>query len=124
MESLTNCQDVVIAHGLKTLEFEISYSNVSNISSKIYENALYKYLKMCQKENIDVVDAYLTSLKKQELSDDDKFNVAILIWKSMPPKSEFAQDFSTYLECHRQDDDFQFNVPQYISDAICSLTTT
>jgi len=47
--------------------------------------------------------------------------VQILIWKALPSKAEFAQDFSVYLLANLATAQTNFVVPVYIQKAITHL---
>lgn len=113
-----NSPNIMISDGEKTLEFQIANSNVYTNKTEIQKNSLYIYLKENYSDNILKVDAYLNSIAGANLQEDERFNTALLLWKCMPGKSDFAQNFSFYLENKLEKNECVFSVPQYIIDAI------
>ena len=114
---------IKIASGEKTLEYQICKANVCQDVEKTKSTALYKYLTITNPDNISKVNAYIDTIKKDSLDNAEQMNTAILLWKCLPSKSEFAQNFSNYLEDNMGDEGFCFNVPQYIIDAINHLVS-
>ena len=55
------------------------------------------------------------------LSDTEQMDVALLLWKACPSKSEFAQELASSLECEKSQ---EFNIPEYIKSAITLFQTT
>ena len=113
-----NSPNIMISDGEKTLEFQIANSNVYTNKTEIQKNSLYIYLKENYSDKILKVDAYLNSIAGANLQEDERFNTALLLWKCMPGKSDFAQNFSFYLENKLEKNECVFSVPQYIIDAI------
>lgn len=122
MNSLKNGQtQILIASGLKTLEYQICLSNVNTIKAEIPNNSLYKYIQQINPDGIGVVNNYIATIATDKLSADEKRNVALLLWKCLPSKSEFAQNLSFYLETEINNRTLVFEVPQYIKDAVNHL---
>lgn len=122
MNSLKNGQtQILIASGLKTLEYQICLSNVNIIKAEIPNNSLYKYIQQINPDGIGVVNNYITTIATDKLSTDEKRNVALLLWKCLPSKSEFAQNLSFYLETEIKNRTLVFEVPQYIKDSVNHL---
>lgn len=125
MEALANTQaDIIIKHGVKTLEYGISRANVTQDKSKVNTNLLYKFLAVYNKKDIKLVDDYMATLP-DTLSEEQQEKLAIMIWKCFPEKGVFAQDFSTVIRRALDTNGrfkFVFNVPQYIQDAIKFVT--
>ena len=56
------------------------------------------------------------------MNDEEQQNVALLIWKCLPSKAEFAQALNSYLlEKLDENSDIKFAIPPYIQDAIVHL---
>ncbi len=128
LKNASNLQkNIKICDGDKTLEYQICLANVSSKKSEITTSALFTYLKKEEASNIAKVESYINSLDNKEnrdnkdYTDDEQSNIAILLWKSMPDKSTFAQDFIEYLD-ELDKESKAFNVPEYISEAIDFLT--
>ena len=123
MNSLRNNQQgILISSGKKTLEFQIAFANVSATKSETRSSDFYKFLHIFEPENIIEVDAYLETIEGDTLDENQQYLVSLLLWKSMPKKSEFAQDFSNYLEDKLVKGNCNFKVPEYIQKAIDFLT--
>lgn len=121
MENLKNSQaNIKIASGEKTLEYGISRENVTQDKSKVCINLLYKFLADKNKEDIKLVDDYMTTLP-DSLTEEQQEKLAIMIWKCFPDKGVFAQEFSIALN-DALSTDVCFNVPKYIQDAINFIT--
>lgn len=120
MISLANGQNgISIKAGEKTLEFQIAFANVDNSVESLKNNSLYKYLESLVPEKIKKVYQYLEKVGAKPFSAEEKYNVALLLWKCMPGKSEFAQEFSSYLENKiTTREKLEFNIPSYIKEAI------
>lgn len=122
MNSMKNGQvQILIASGLKTLEYQICLANVNTIKAEISNNSLYKYIRQINSEGIAVVDNYIATVVAANLTTDEKRNVALLLWKCLPSKSEFAQNLSIYLETELHNRTLAFEVPQYIKNAVNHL---
>lgn len=122
MNSLKNGQvPILIASGLKTLEYQICLANVNTIKAGIPNNSLYKYIQQINADGIAVVNNYLATIAAANLTVDQMRNVALLMWKCLPPKSEFAQNLSAYLESELANHSLVFEVPQYIKNAVNHL---
>lgn len=122
MNSMKNGQAAIfIASGLKTLEYQICFANVNTIKAEIPNNSLYKYIQQINANGIGVVNNYLATIAGANLTLDQKKNVALLMWKCLPSKSEFAQNLSIYLETELAKQSLVFEVPQYIMNAVNHL---
>lgn len=123
MKAMANSQSgIKICSGAKTLEYQICKANVSEKPAEIKDTWLYELLKVENKEGVKKVEAYLDALGERELTDDEQIDVALLIWKCLPGKAEFAQNLSHFLiEKIEKEDTIKFTVPSYIQDAINHL---
>lgn len=112
-----NQDNILISIGYKTLEYELSISNVGNLKSDLQTNCLFKFIKEFVSDKYECIEAYL-DLCDSVLSEEQQKKIAILAWKSLPKKSEFSQDFSEYLLKDIGNAKVNFSVPQYIKKAI------
>lgn len=117
-----NQQGILISSGKKTLEFQLAFANVLNTKADTKATDFFKYLEENATENMNKVNTFIDTIDGDILSSDNKYYIALLLWKSMPGKSLFAQDFAFYLENKLSQDDCNFHVPSYIKDAINFLT--
>lgn len=122
LQALRNNQpNILISSGFKTLEYEICKSNVTSIKGEIKNATLYKYIKQLNADDIVKIDGYIDALPNAILSQDEQMNVALLLWKSLPNKSSFAQGLMLYLEQEYIVGKINFVVPAYIQTAINHL---
>jgi len=122
---MANKQDnIFVAIGVKTLEYQICIANVFDTIQDTKAGSLYKYIKECiLHKNFDAIDKYINE-KIQDpnhITDDQKMDIAIMLWKCLPSKSEFAQNMAAYIDGHREDENFKFIVPEYLEQAIKHL---
>lgn len=119
MNSMRNGRaGILIKTGKKTLEFQIAKTNVCNTKTETRKCEVYKYLNIIKSDDVKQIDNYMTTIDDDALSEEQQYNVALLLWKCMPGKSEFAQNFAYHLEKQLEAGICKFNVPQYIQDAI------
>ena len=105
----------------KTLEYQISLHNISDKKSEIENNCFIRYLKKSYANKFEKIKAYYSSFP-ENLSEEQKRKIAILCWKSITSKANFANDFSLFLLSDMKQSKANFNVPKHISDAINHLT--
>ena len=68
------------------------------------------------------MDSYMSGFGDRDMSDEEQQNVALLMWKCLPGKAEFAQRLNTFLLDKKEEGgDMKFTVPKYIQDAINHL---
>ena len=71
---------------------------------------------------IDYVDSYMAGIGDRDLTEDEQQNVALLMWKCLPGKAEFAQTLNSFLlEKKEEGVEIKFTLPRYIQDAITHL---
>ncbi|MFA4867870.1 MAG: AAA family ATPase [Pedobacter sp.] len=108
----------------KTLEYEIAYSNMSSTKSDFPKNFLVEYLAKSEPKKYKLIDTYLNSLPNEKITDDERKKLAILIWKALPSKAAFAQDFSLALQTAiSAGEKINFQVPKYLSKAIAHIVS-
>jgi putative ATP-dependent endonuclease of the OLD family len=116
-----NGQDnIEIFTAYKTLEFEITLSNVPDRKEDISSNLLFLYFESTENEKLTQILAYLEQCPNT-LTDIYKTNIAILLWKALPSKAEFAQDFAYFLLQYKDDDRYNFVIPNYIRESFNHL---
>lgn len=122
LELTKNNQDsILISSSVKTFEFELCLANISGNRSNFESNFLVDYIKTIDNSRISEITAYIDRTDEL-LTADDKFKIALLLWKVLPSKAEFAQNFSTYLRTNKPDSINPFYVPEYIKVAVNHLT--
>jgi putative ATP-dependent endonuclease of OLD family len=114
----------------QTLEFEIALNNVADKKIDFESNFLVAYLKESDKEKFAKINSYRDTLPEDGLTELERYQLAILLWKALPSKADFAQDFSIALSdlvaktsnTAKLPDDLKFIVPTYIKNALSHLT--
>lgn len=123
MISMSNNQTgIMVSSGKKTLEFQLAFANVFETKAETMNNDIYMYLQSFNPDKISLVNTYLDTIEGNDLNEEQRYLVALLLWKCMPGKSAFAQDFANYLEGRIELGKCNFIVPEYIQDAINFLT--
>lgn len=114
-------ENIKVFSSFKTLEYEITLNNIANDRRKFRDNFLVSYLYLTNPEKIDKIEVYSSSFANDLMTEEEKRKMAILVWKSIPSKAEFAQDFSIYLLENLSKAKSSFIVPSYILDALSHL---
>lgn len=113
---------IKICSGKKMLEYQICKANVTGNKDVIKANWLYELIKRENADDIGKVEAYIDSIAERDLNDMEQQNVALLMWKCLPGKAEFAQTLNSFLiDKIETGDDVKFTVPTYIQEAISHL---
>lgn len=103
----------------KTLEYEIAIANVADTKTDFPKNFLIEYISKSEIKKYLLIEEYLNGLPSEKLSAQEKEKLAILVWKSLPAKASFAQDFSLRLEIAiATGKSIVFEVPKYLAKAI------
>lgn len=64
----------------------------------------------------------MSGLEHNDMSEVEQQNVALLMWKCLPSKAEFAQALNSFLlDKIEIGGDIKFTLPSYIQDAITHL---
>jgi len=123
MRAMANGQaGIAICTGKKTFEYQICKANVSERKDDTKGTLLYELIKRENAIGIGKVDAYMESLGKDSMTIEERQNVALLMWKCLPGKADFAQSLNNYLlEKMEGIADVNFSIPTYICDAITHL---
>lgn len=117
-----NQTNIKICSGKKTLEYQICKANIFANKDLTKETWLYELIKQENPEGIDKVDSYILGLGDGNMTEDEQQNVALLMWKCLPGKAEFAQILNSFLlEKYEEGGDIKFTLPFYIQDAITHL---
>lgn len=116
--------NVKLMTAFKTLEYEIALANIALNKTDFSNNFLIQYLSTNVNEKYTTIEGYLKSLPNEVFSAHERQKLAILVWKALPSKSTFAQDFSLMLETAVQNQDvIVFNVPLYLTKSIKHVTS-
>lgn len=64
----------------------------------------------------------MAELGDKDMSEKEQQNVALLMWKCLPGKAEFAQTLNSFLlDKKEKGGELKFTLPPYIQDAITHL---
>ena len=123
MRAMSNGQvGIKICSGKKTLEYQICRANVFSKKETTKETWLYELIRQENSGGIDHVDSYMAGIEDRDLTEDEQQNVALLMWKCLPGKAEFAQTLNSFLlEKKEEGVEIKFTLPRYIQDAITHL---
>ena len=123
MKAMTNGQaNIKICSGQKTLEYQICKANVYVSIETTKDTWLYELIRQVNPEGIDKVDSYMVGLGDRNMSEEEQQNVALLMWKCLPKKAEFAQTLNSFLLDKKEEGgNIKFAVPPYIQNAITHL---
>lgn len=107
----------------KTFEFALVQANISKTKAQIVDNLLWKYLAQNKStvKKFNKIKEHLDSFVGAEITEAELSKLQILIWKALPSKAEFAQDFSIYLLANLKKAKTNIVVPDYIQNAITHL---
>ncbi|MDP1843253.1 MAG: AAA family ATPase [Sediminibacterium sp.] len=121
LNSVKNGQALIdIQFSYQTMEYDLCKSNVRPTKTECQTNFLYKYIETTCPDQIRKVNAYLDTLD-ENLIDDEQINVAILLWKALPPKAVFAQKLALHIIHNLDEAKKYFSVPEYIKSAFTHL---
>ena len=105
----------------KTMEYELALANVPKDRNKLTGNFLFSYLVGLDSSKTDLIKNYTATFANDQMSDEEHRRTAILIWKSMPTKAVFAQDFALHLLENLENAKQNFIIPQYIKTGLSQL---
>lgn len=119
MISMSNGQaGIKVASGVKTLEYQICLANVFQTKTETKNSLLYDLIGKINSEGKDLVLAYIDTIAGENLNVEQKQNVAILFWKCLPGKAEFAQILAnSIIDNLTMQARKSFKVPPYIEAA-------
>lgn len=111
---------ICVKPSYQTLELDICLNNVPLKRSELNDNFLYKYLRLKNYSGFQNAETFIATLA-DDFTEDERQQVAILLWKSIPTKSLFAQDFSIHILENLDAAKKDFAVPHYIKEAFNHL---
>lgn len=112
---------ISINTAFKTLEYELALANVPKDRTKLIDNFLFSYLADLDSSKTDPVKTYTATFANDQLSDEEHRRTAILLWKAMPGKAAFAQDFALHILENLDSARQNFVIPPYIKTALSQL---
>lgn len=105
----------------KTLEYELALANVPKDRTKLTDNFMFSYLASLDSSKTDPIKTYTTTFANDQMSDEEHRRTAILLWKAIPDKAVFAQDFALHILENLDSARQNFVIPQYIKTALSQL---
>ena len=116
-------EKINLNYSFKTFEFTLVQSNISKTKTHIADNLLWKYLAQDKSiaKKFAKIKAHLDSFTGDEITEAELNKLQILIWKALPSKAEFAQNFSIYLLANIETAKTNFVVPDYIQKSFNHL---
>lgn len=110
-----------VSTAFKTMEYELALANVPKDRTKISESFLFSYLSGLNTDKTDKIITYTLTFANDQMSDEEQRRTAILLWKAMPGKAIFAQDFALHLLENLEEAKQSFAIPQYIKSGLTQL---
>ena len=115
--------NIEICDSFKTFEYEISKANISFKKSEIENNFFVKYIKEVASDKFNEIEKYYKDFD-EDLSEENQRKIAILFWKTITGKANFAQDFSIHILEDIEKAKINLKIPIYIETAFNHLTTS
>ena len=112
---------ISINTAFKTLEYELALANVPNDRQCLKDNFLFSYLASLDSTKTDHIEEYTATFANDQLSDEELRRTALLLWKSMPTKAVFAQEFALHILENLKEAKKKFVIPPYIKTALTQL---
>jgi putative ATP-dependent endonuclease of OLD family len=121
LNSVKNGQAIIdIQFSYQTMEYDLCKNNVKATKAECLNNFLYKYIENICPDEIKKVKDYIDTLN-DSWDDVQQDKVAILLWKALPPKAEFAQRLALHIIDNLHEAKKSFSVPEYIKAAFKHL---
>jgi putative ATP-dependent endonuclease of OLD family len=117
-----NADNIKISHSFKTLEYELAIHNITENRTQLLNNFLFDFVNQNITDKIDKIIEYTKTFENDIMSETEKRKVGILLWKALPSKADFAQDFSIYILENLERAKISFNIPPYIKEGLNHLT--
>lgn len=122
LRALKKNDSIEIFTAQKTLEYQICKANVYSTIRETRSKWFYKFLERVVPDKMQKIALFLDQKEQDHtLSGIEKMDVALILWKACPSKSEFAQELASSLECENSQ---EFNIPEYIKSAIALFENT
>jgi putative ATP-dependent endonuclease of OLD family len=121
---IKNSANILLCTAKKTLEYELVLSNIYEDRKKFLENFLIQFIHQTDEKKIETIIKYLDYLNHEKFTRDEREKIALLVWKVLPGKAEFAQDFAIHLLQNLKKAKDNFIVPGYIRlgiEHICKI---
>lgn len=122
LQSVANRNATIsVRTAFKTLEYELALANVPNDRTKLTDNFLFSYLADLDSTKTDSIKIYTATFANDQMNDEEQRRTAILIWKAIPSKAVFAQDFSLHILENLDKAKKSFVIPKYIKKGLSHL---
>lgn len=121
LNSVAKTTNIKIFNSFKTLEYELAIHNIKDDRTQLKLNFLFKYVDNRFSSKTDKIIEYTNTFGNDIMTADEKRKVGILLWKALPAKAEFAQDFSIHLLEKIEEAKKSFIVPPYILEGLNHL---
>ena len=105
----------------KTLEYELALANIPKDRTKLTDNFLFSYLADLNSSKTESIETFAATFENDQMSDEEQRRTSILLWKAMPSKAVFAQDFALHILEDLDNARQNFVIPQYIKSALSQL---
>jgi putative ATP-dependent endonuclease of OLD family len=118
---VNNADNIKILHSFKTLEYELAIHNIKENRKELIDNFLFDYVNLNSSNKIDKILEYTQTFENDIMSEAEKRKVGILLWKALPSKADFAQDFSIHILENLVSAKDSFVIPPYIQEGLTHL---
>lgn len=122
--AVNNQANIKIFPAFKTLELEIALKNIPAVQAGIENNFFVKFMSEYEADKYQKIKSYTDALKATKtgrIEDAERAKIAILLWKAMPSKAQFAQDFAIHILDNMDAAKQSFKVPKYIVNGLNHL---
>jgi len=116
-----NADNIKISDSFKTLEYELAIHNIKENRTELLSNFLFDYVNQNSSDKIDKIIEYTQTFENDIMSEAEKRKVGILLWKALPSKADFAQDFSIHILENLASAKDSFVIPPYIQEGLTHL---
>ena len=113
--------NIEIKAALKTLEYELALHNINDNRAELLDNFLFSYMNTNFFTKTEKIIEYTQTFANDKMTEEEKRKVAILLWKALPAKAEFAQDFSIHILGNLAQAKTTLTVPPYILQGLAHL---
>lgn len=121
LNSVKNGQpSISVQLAYQTMEYDLCLNNVLDTKTKCTSNFFFKYIASKKPVEFAEIMNFLTPLP-ENLTQEQREQVAILLWKSLPGKAIFAQNLALHIIDNLEDAKKSFIVPAYIKSAFTHL---
>ena len=122
LNSASNNQtSIKICSAFKTLEYELALANIPENRTELANNFLFSYLASVSVDKTGNILKYVQTFAQDQMTSEQRRKTAILLWKALPGKAEFAQDFSLHIMENLKEAKEQLTVPEYIKTGLANL---